>query len=109
NQGKKPGQQMPKPGAQVAQANNQGKNPGSQSKPNAAVNPAGRDSQPGVLSQKPQTDLSKEIQDSQAEWGAISPRLRDAVIEGAHDQPLEEYRQLIDDYWKSLSTKAKER
>jgi hypothetical protein len=109
NQQKKPGQKMSKPGENMAQANNQGKKPGNQSQQNMSSNPAARDSAPGVGTQKPATDLNKNINETMTEWGGVSPRVRDAVIDGADDLPLEEYRQLIEDYWKSLSTKAKER
>lgn len=104
NQQQKNGQKMPKPGNNMAQAQNQGK-----PKQNANSNPAARDSSPGVGTQKPQTDVSKNIEETMAEWGGVSKRVRDAVINSADDEPLTEYKQLIEDYWKSLSTKAKER
>ena len=54
------------------------------------------------------TDVTKDIKSTLQEWGAMSPRVRDAVIQGSDDQVLEEYRQLVDDYWRTLSMKAKE-
>ena len=43
------------------------------------------------------------------EWGGVTPRERQAVIEGGGETIIEPYRKLIDDYYKSLATKASER
>jgi hypothetical protein len=105
SQGKKPGQNMPKPGEQAAQPNNQGKSNtqiGVVSQPNSS-NPADRDSAPGRAAR--QQDLNKEIKETNREWGNISPRIRDAIIQQSDDQVLEEYRKLVEDYWQSLSAK----
>jgi hypothetical protein len=53
-------------------------------------------------------DLSQEIQETQAEWGKISPRLRDAVIEGSTEQIIEKYRRFVEDYYKGVSTRGTE-
>ena len=47
-----------------------------------------------------------KIKETAAEWGKISPRLRDAVIEGASEKVIEKYRKLTDDYTKAVSTEA---
>jgi len=105
NQGKNPGQAMAKPNEQAAQPNNQGKgNPqiGVVSQPNSS-DPAQRDLAPGQTAR--QLDLNKEIKETNREWGNISPRIRDAIIQQSDDQVLEEYRKLVEDYWQSLSAK----
>ena len=79
------GQQQP---AEV-QAPAQGERPG-QSSPSAA-------------------DLSKDIQEKLAEWGQLTPRQRAAVMEGADEVGLEKYRKLVDDYYRTLATKATEK
>lgn len=108
NNQNKPGQRknQPRPGDAQAQAQNQGKNPG-QPRPNRGNNPAEQSNPPGVAD--PTADLSKEIAEKAQEWGQISPRLRDAVIEGSSEKYIEEYRKLIEEYYKSVATKANER
>jgi len=104
NQGKK-GQKMSKPGVQVAQPNNQGKGKadmGVVSKPNSN-SPADRDLKPGQVAR--QQDLNNQIKQDGREWGNISPRVREAVLQQSDDQVLEEYRKLVEDYWQSLSAK----
>lgn len=104
NQGKN-GQKMPKPGDQAQQPDNQGKaNPqvGVVSKPNSS-SPADRDLAPGQVAR--QQDLNRQIKEDNREWGNISPRIRDAIIQQADDQVLEDYRKLVEDYWQSLSAK----
>jgi len=97
----------PKPGENMAQAQNQGDKPG-QSKPQkGGTSPAGDSKAPGASAVN--ADLSRDIRESGAEWGAITPRIRDAVIEGASDRAVEEYRKMIEEYYKSVATKANER
>jgi hypothetical protein len=72
------------------------------SKPNSS-SPADRDLAPGQVAR--QQDLNREIKQSDREWGNISPRIRDAIIQQADDQVLEDYRKLVEDYWQSLSAK----
>ncbi len=40
-------------------------------------------------------------------WGAVTDRQRKAVIEGDTEKPLEKYRTLVDDYYRTMSLKAK--
>jgi len=49
-----------------------------------------------------------DIKQTLKEWGALSPRQREAVIEGSSDTVIEAYKKLVDDYYKSLATKATE-
>ena len=81
------------------QANNQGK-----PQANPSANPAGESKSPGAAAQN--EDLSKEIRESAAEWGAVTPRMRDAVIEGAGENVIEEYRKLVEEYYKSVANKG---
>ncbi|HEX8522029.1 MAG TPA: DUF4175 family protein, partial [Tepidisphaeraceae bacterium] len=77
-----------------------------QSKPNRGTTPAANSSAPGQTST--QTNLSQEIKESGAEWGRISPRLRDAVIEGSSEQIIEKYRKFVEDYYKGVSQQGTE-
>ncbi|MBC7784890.1 MAG: hypothetical protein H7144_13715, partial [Burkholderiales bacterium] len=45
----------------------------------------------------------KDIRESAAEWGAVTPRMRDAVIESKGETVVEQYRKLIEDYYSALS------
>jgi hypothetical protein len=77
-----------------------------QSKPNRGSTPAANSSAPQPTAT--QTDLSQQIKETQAEWGKISPRLRDAVIEGSSEQIIEKYRKFVEDYYKGLSQQGTE-
>lgn len=46
-----------------------------------------------------------DLRERLAEWGAISPRQRQAIIEGASDMPVEKYRLLIEAYYRALAEK----
>jgi hypothetical protein len=97
-------QQQSKPSDQIAKAENQGKKPG-QAKPSANPAQVSSANAPGNAA----ADLSKEIKESLTEWGQVTPRLRDAQIEGSSETIIEQYRKLTEDYYRSLATKATER
>jgi hypothetical protein len=101
------GQGMKQPGqGQVKNAGNEGqKQPGQRSTQGATA--AAQSSSPGAEAR--QQDLSSQIKQSAAEWGKISPRSRGAVAEGASENPIEKYRQYIDDYYKGVATRGTER
>jgi hypothetical protein len=103
----RPGQPrpQPRPGEQ-ANANNQGRQPGVP-RQNNGQRPAERSGAPGEAAT--QTDLSQEIAQSEAEWGRLSPKAREAVIEGQSEQPIEKYRKLIEDYYRGVATRQTER
>ena len=85
NEGKnKPGQAAPKPGQEAAQDSNAG--------------PPGQ-----------QANLGKDIRSTAQDWGATTPRVRDAIIEGANEDVVETYRKLSEDYWRGLAEKASEK
>jgi hypothetical protein len=105
--------QPPKPGGDPSQA----KKPGEQQQPQPAdakgqqqqSKPAqaktggdsagGGDGTPG----DPAADIAK--QEAQM-WGDPSPRQRQAVIETKGEQVLGKYQKLVDDYYRTMSTKA---
>ena len=102
--GGKPGEQ-PKPGEKTQQAKNQGKNQG-QSQPGKSqqgavnTNTAGAGSKPKDL---------KDITETAAEWGNVSPRVRQAVIESQGETIVEQYRKIIEDYYGALSAKGSQK
>jgi hypothetical protein len=51
-------------------------------------------------------DLSADIKQNMQEWGKVTPRVREAVIEGAGEQVIDKYKSLVDDYYRTLATKA---
>ena len=110
SQSKKPGEPQqgpPKPGEGEAQANNQGEG-----------------QQPGDPQPKPGNEAAKSdtataanennaqlgnLKETAEQWGQVSPRLHDAVLEGAGEKVPEKYRKMVQDYYRSLATKATER
>jgi len=94
--------QQPKAGEEQAQANNQGQQQQADAKNAAEQSNAG-----GGLGQTQKAGA--EINESLREWGALSPRQRDAIIEGSGETVIEAYKKLVDDYYKSLATKATEK
>jgi hypothetical protein len=69
--------------------------------------PAAKSNSPGQSST--QTDVSAQIKESASEWGRISPRTRNAVIEGSSEQVIEKYRRYVEDYYKGVAVKGAER
>ena len=96
-----------KNGREVAQVIGNSKKKGSQSKQNHGSSPAQQSSSPGQTS--PQQDLSQQIKETAAEWGQISPRTRNAVIEGADEQIIEKYRRYVEDYYKGVAVEGTEK
>lgn len=106
----KPGEGMPKPGdadgGKPQNANGQGKGqkPGQQI---GGTSPAGDSSLSGAGSNN--ADLSKDIHTAMTEWGGLTQRQREAVLESKGETVIEKYRNYLDDYYKSLATKSTER
>jgi hypothetical protein len=98
--GQKPGEPKPQPGQQPGQqqAGQPKPNQGTEAAQNSAVTQAG----------KANADLSQKINETAREWGNISPRARDAVIEGATEQIPKKYEKLINDYYRGVSTGGKQ-
>lgn len=103
-QGQGQKQNQPQQGDQPAQANNQG-----QGQQQMGQKTPAQDSTAGVRKQASQEDLAKQIQETMQEWGGLTPRQRAAVIDGKNETVIETYRKLVEDYYKSLSTKSSER
>jgi hypothetical protein len=101
-----PRQGPPKPDQGNAQADNQGQKQGT-SQLNHAQKPAANDQV--SAGNENGADLSKQLKETAENWGAISPRLHDAVIEGANEKVPDKYRSLVEDYYRSLATKATEK
>lgn len=99
----KPGQAMDRPkDGQAQQPSNDG-----QSQANAQSTPAGQSTAPNGGNSAPDLPPS-EIQEKMAEWGGLSARDRQAVIDARSETIIEKYRRLTDDYYRSLATKATE-
>lgn len=111
-QGNKPGQKQPgaKPGAgqqgqqQAGAGNKPGMKPGTSS---GGMTPAGDSSLNGA--DRAEAELAKDIKERMAEWGGLTPREREAVMEGASDKPIKKYERLVEDYYRELAKKATQR
>jgi hypothetical protein len=90
--------------ARLAQqnANQQGKKPGVQT---GGQNPAAQSTR--NQGEVKDADLSQELRESTKEWGVLTARQREAIIESKGDQVIEKYRGLVEDYYRELSKKAK--
>ena len=104
-QGQKPGQAQKPQQASGVKPQNQGENKG-QSKPNQGSSPAGSESLTGGGSTT--ADVSKDIREKASEWGHLTPRERDAIIEGMSERVIGKYKKITDDYYEMLSTKGSE-
>ena len=96
----------PPPPPPPAQPQNDGK-PGDK-KPSPEKLAAGA-AKPGSAksNMKPATPADASADGSKQEsrmWGAVTPRQRSAVIEGEGEQPLDKYKDMVDDYYRTLST-----
>ena len=99
-QGQKQGQ--PKPGD--AQANNAGKNQGGKAdQPTKSGEGAVNRNSAGAGSTA--HDL-KDLTETASEWGGVSPRVRQAVIDSRGESIVEQYRKLIEDYYGALSNQT---
>src|SRR6266850_333948 len=103
--GQRPQQgRQPKPDS-GAKADNQGKQQG-QPNPNRGQNPAQTERQGGTGDNT--ADTSKDIMEKAAEWGALTERERQAIIQGTHEKIIEKYKKLTDDYYEMISKKGSE-
>lgn len=109
-QQQRPGQQGQRP----QQGNQQGQQQADQQQQNQqqqgqqGQNPAGQE-------RLTQADENKagggDIREKNAEWGSLTPRERQAVIEGMKDKTIQKYKKITDDYYEAMSklgTKAPE-
>lgn len=86
---------------------------GKQSKPANGVSQPNRGQTPAQASTPPgpednTADLSQDIKEKMTEWGGVTKRQREAIIEGAGETVIQKYQKLIDDYSRALATKATE-
>src|SRR4051812_45731401 len=103
--GQKPQQgQQPKPDS-GAKADNQGKQPG-QPNPNRGQNPAQTERQGGTGDNT--ADTSRDIMEKAAEWGGLTARERQAIVQGMNEKIIEKYKKLTDDYYEMISKKGSE-
>jgi hypothetical protein len=65
----------------------------------SGTNSGGGDAPPG----DPAADIARQ---EARMWGSVTPRQRDAVIESQGEKVLDKYKNLVDDYYRTLSTKA---
>lgn len=50
-------------------------------------------------------DLSRELEETLAEWGGLTPRQRQAILDTRTDRTLDAYRELTEAFYKTLSEK----
>jgi hypothetical protein len=109
-QQQRPGQQQgqqqaqkprPNPGAQ---AMNQGRP--NQPRPNQSANPATNERVGGAGDNT--ADTSKDIMEKAAEWGRLTERERQAIIQGTNEKIIQKYKKLTDDYYEMISKKGSE-
>jgi hypothetical protein len=88
-----------------AQANSQAhnNNPNGQQAKSAGRSPAqmsvaGHDVD---TSGTPTTDITQSLK----EWGNLSPRQRQAVIEAASEKPVQKFKEFIDEYYQALGNR----
>lgn len=96
---------QPRPGEAQAQADNQGESGQQQPQGNTPAEQSAAAGGGGGRDRDRPTDIKETLR----EWGALSPRQREAVIEGSSESVIEAYKKLVDDYYKSLATKATEK
>lgn len=53
-------------------------------------------------------DTSRDIRETASEWGHLTPRDRQAVIEGTHETIIPKYKRLTDDYYEAMGKKGAE-
>lgn len=111
-QGNKPGQKQPgaKPGAGEKGQQATGQKPGGM-KPGSSSNGGQTAAADSSLNgaDRAEADLAKDIKERMAEWGGLTPREREAVMEGASDKPIKKYERLVEDYYRELAKKATQR
>lgn len=78
---------------------------GNQSKPNRSSNGAQTERGGGT---QDNTASGQDIRGKDSEWGSLTPRIRDAIIEGMTDKTIEKYEKLTRDYYESMSKKGSE-
>ena len=103
--GQRPQQgQQPRPDTGV-RADNQGRQQG-QPNPNRCQNPAQTERMGGTGDNT--ADTTKDIMEKAAEWGGLTARERQAIVQGMNEKIIEKYKKLTDDYYEMISKKGSE-
>jgi hypothetical protein len=53
-------------------------------------------------------DLSRELEETRAGWGQLTPRQRQAILDTQTDKTLDKYRRLTEEFYRKLSEKEDE-
>ncbi len=96
-------QQQNRPGQEQANAAGQQANAGE--RPDAGE---GGDGSAPTPPPGGEAQLSGEFEQSLAEWGNLTPRQREAIIDSRTDRPLDMYRRLTEEFYKRLSEQDQE-
>jgi hypothetical protein len=97
----KPGQPN-QPGDPQA-AGNQGQNKPGQGQQNGNAQQGSADQNAAAGS--PPKDL-KDLTETASEWGSVTPRVRQAVIDSRSESIVEQYRKIIEDYYGALGNQG---
>lgn len=104
-QGGQAGQPQPGQGAQPGNQGRQGGQGGGQANANGpSAQGSNTEAPSGPDARKPEL-TGGDLAERMSEWGGITPRQRQAVIDAAGETVVEKYRQLIDDYYRALAEK----
>jgi hypothetical protein len=90
--------------AQGQPRNQPGANRGQQQQQDQASNGAVASRSPGQSAVN--TDLSRDIHETDREWGQVSQRVRKEAIDSKDETIIEPYRRFIEDYYRSVSNKG---
>jgi hypothetical protein len=90
-------EQEPQPGQQQANAGGQ---PGEQQSGNEQNGNGDREGDPPAGQE---ARLSGDLDETMAGWGDLTPRERQAILEGATDRPVDLYRELTEAFYKRLN------
>lgn len=109
--GQKPGQK--KPGAQPGQGEGKGQQQAKEGKsgkqPGSASEGGEQAATESSLNPGDRKDVEgRDIRESAAEWGGLTQREREAVLEGASETTIKKYERLVEDYYRELAKKATE-
>ena len=94
-------QPAPKPGQQQAQAGQ--KSAGQSTAPGEGPAPDGGEEAPPAQAG---IDNAGDIAGQGEAWGSLTPRQRQAILDGQSETTLSEYQKLVGDYFKGLSERA---
>ncbi|MCY2954536.1 MAG: hypothetical protein NTU53_21610 [Planctomycetota bacterium] len=101
----KPGSGKGQP-QQAMKPQNNGAQEKGESQPNQSTTPA--NSEKLSAGGNNTADTSKDIRETASEWGHLTPRDRQAVIEGTHETVIAKYKKITDDYYEAMGKKGSE-